>query len=252
MKKQKLNKWGLPVDGSLQPHNPDGLTADVITEGGKYRAWSLAEFKQASLGDGGVVKGMQQFRRGAWVNAMYGSGFEGSDLNHTYRVPVNTPFPKAERHFNDPNKMVTPVVQPNLTTGPCPTCGHGYEGIVLSDTQMDLTTGEIIENPTPEQSSSAQSDTPRTDASLVYGGVPPSPWMPIQEVRKLERELTAALWQRDEARRLLGEVKETLELIHSDGDGNEVFPPNPQNGNSTSEEWESLTSTLKQITEYLK
>lgn len=265
----------------LHPHNPDGLTADVITEGGLYRGVTADE-KRIRRDNGGEL---QRWNGAFWEKYGYGDMEEClvSRCTSTYRVPVSTPFPNALPP-GGLEKMLDEAASPSLkfkrgdrvtkVSGGC------WTGLVVGNYSTKLTPeGYAVESenepgsvqiypekalrlaPTPEQSSAVQSGTP-----LVYTICPHcnrENEVPLDGLGysncsncgkridcwlRLSSELTAALSQRDEARRLLGEAKEVLsDLSRYVSAG--AYPDGPC---LKDEDLDAVNSTLKQITEYLK
>lgn len=76
-----LTEFGLKP--GMQPHNPDNLPADKITEGGKYRAVMACE-----LHEGDTRREYWDYKDSKWKQ-----GWTGVDATNTWRVPINTPFP---------------------------------------------------------------------------------------------------------------------------------------------------------------
>lgn len=201
-----LTEFGLKP--GMVPHNPAGLPADVITEGGKYRAWSQMEFLNASPGDKGVVKGMQQWNGKSWTKPRY-CGYEGSGYDSTYRVPINTPFPKATDTCAVCKMPLHPVIGSHCHFENCPHERPNTEELLTDHKSVD--SPAIPNNPSrvdpessPERSEAAyrafhkrkDSETPRTDeelrvkkAKIRYGNI----WVEDKFARQLERELNAAL-----------------------------------------------------------
>lgn len=77
-----LTEFGLKP--GMVPRNPDNLTADQITEGGKYRAWSEDEYKFATSSFKGHL---QKLIAGEWTQGACGDSASG-----TYRVPIDAPY----------------------------------------------------------------------------------------------------------------------------------------------------------------
>lgn len=327
-----LTEFGLKP--RMEIYNPDGLSDEQITEGGKYRAMTT--------GDSCLTPGVEVWvaKTSEWIIATP-INQEAEHASLTYRVPVNTPFPKQEhtpeslKWLLEGDRVEPTVEQPSLSPDSfqqdleekldalpageleqmleqssatpnsvqqeidpplnCPhevlrgyilsmkdgervremgksaltglegTIYHNAEGVTCimwdrepgDEGQMgtSFTGGARRINPTPEQSSPVQSDTPRTDENAyagpyiaVQGDVQSYEHVDADFARQLERELTSALSQRDEARRLLGEAKEVLsDLSRYVSAG--AYPDGPC---LKDEDLNDVKSTLKQITEYLK
>lgn len=84
-----LTPFGLP--SHLVPHNPAGLSAEQITEGGKWRCGTANDFMQT-----GVFEYWKNENTG-WVAGAFGGRY-ALHLNpdFTYRLPADTPFPDWE------------------------------------------------------------------------------------------------------------------------------------------------------------
>lgn len=86
-----LTPFGLP--SHLSPHNPFGLTAERITEEGKYRAWSEMERDARINQDFGTVPKVYIWHsEGGWKKD---ATCHGNSPCETYRVPVDFPWPDA-------------------------------------------------------------------------------------------------------------------------------------------------------------
>lgn len=210
-----LTEFLLPPD--LPLHNPAGLTADQITEGGKYRAVTKDEMT-AKLYD----ETTEVFSIGEWKPSR-----KYRVITHTYRVPVNTPFPKAT-HIVEPPEIVHPVVKPNLTTEThrIVSAYRDAEGWILYGADQEpievwpkhwtervtkqflLSQGIEVEGekPATEDSSVAQSDTPRTDKLRAQG----IEWIPVGRLERTEQELACAINERDI---LAAKLKSHIELL---------------------------------------
>lgn len=222
-----LTDYGLKP--GMKPHNPDDLTADVITEGGKYRAM-LSNERRIRRNKGGYL---QRWNGGYWEEYGYGDMGECSvgKCSSTYRVPVNTPFPKTD-HIVELTEMVLPTTeQPSATQSDTPLvftlCPHCNKEVKVPLDHHGYSTFFNCSN-----------CGKRIDC-----------WL------RLSIELTAALSQRDEARRLLGEAKSLLrELDNAVVDASWAL--NKHNGyepiiNKIRSTRMKSQETLKQITEYL-
>lgn len=95
--------------------------------------------------------------------------------------------------------------------------GGGYE-IRLAPITTPLP--PVKESLTP-QPATGQSKTPRTDEQMesVHMFDPGETVVPSDFARTLETELNAALAERDEARRLLGEARRVMQGIYDDTEG---------------------------------
>ena len=135
-----LTEYGLP--SHLPPHNPAGLTPEQITEGGKYRCISRSE------ADGRFTDRGEYWHPEAmiWMDGKAdGPWHWNTDAN--IRVPADTPFPDWE----EISKAATEESSGVQTCAPCPMCGAGSHGIVLSNAEIDLETGEILDEATVKE-----------------------------------------------------------------------------------------------------
>lgn len=269
-----LTEYGLKP--GMVPPNPDGLTADQITEGGKYRAVANGEVIDSSVTLEVWVSRQKWIPQRNSVMVVY--NFPG-----TCRVPVNTPFPKSPDSFQQelgekldalPAGELEEMLEQSSATP-----SHGIvsayrdsEGWVMYGADQEpievwpehwteRVTKEFLlsqgievdgEKRTPEQSSPVQSSTPRTDGILNMLKIT---WKTdtgyehfvcAKEAAKigiedLETELTAALRERDEARVILCEARNALYgFIHPGEEKGDYIHAITQGEN-----------TLKQITNHL-
>jgi len=89
MKKIKLNEWNLPA--GMKPCNPHGLSAEEITEGGEYRAVTEGDWDEETF----ILPAFAQVYLSK--SKSWSSGTSYNSHFHevlTFRVPINTPYPK--------------------------------------------------------------------------------------------------------------------------------------------------------------
>lgn len=201
-----LTEFGLKP--GMVPHNPDGLPADQITEGGKYRAWSEEERNHAHA-HGVRIQEMERHRRGAWEKSILG-GFWGDEIGWTYRVPVNTPFPKPSR--TEPpaeQSSVTQQAGQSLTprTDAIKPTGPWHEFKVEDYEKLARTLETELTAALAEKQDFLDTLIAIYDKlGIKEGDVPGGEKVSVTVLR----HVTAALAQRDEANRLLGEATEAL------------------------------------------
>lgn len=153
--------FGLP--SHLEPRNPAGLSAEQITEGGKYRAWSLAEQERALKGFGAAVDDLQMWLDGKW----HANSFSGTHPNRTYRLPADTPFPDWSEMSKAKIESEIPPPPINRCPSTFPHPGHDYcPGVPFSKAVVKES---LTAQASTEESSGVQpapGETPETDALL--------------------------------------------------------------------------------------
>lgn len=182
-----LNEWNLPH--GTEPHNPDGLTPEQITEGGQYRAVTLEELSSP------LPPEAQYFRNGKWKWKSFRIAY---GLETTYRVPITTPLPAVKESLT-PQPATGQSQTPRTDAAEAAYAGWKQKlGTFKSVTDKS----QAVLNPQLDGFDFAR--TLETELRDVLSDT--TYYIRKEAIERLETELTAALTQRDEAR-------ETLDLM---------------------------------------
>jgi hypothetical protein len=185
-----LNEWNLPH--GTEPHNPDGLTPEQITEGGMWRATAEGEY---------LPKGSQVWNPyEGWINTGFvGHYAGGSALRRlAFRVPITTPLPAVKESLTPQpatGQSKTPRTDATVTGNSYP-CSDEYEDLAIFartlETELNAAMAERQDFLDTLTAIYAKLD-------IKDGDVPGT-----EKVSDtVQRYVTAALAERDEARRLL-------------------------------------------------
>ena len=127
-----LTLFGLP--SHLPPANPANLSAEQITEDGKYRAVTA---KDSCNQPHEIWNPYRKF----WINGYeVPCDFEGQ--NHTHRVPASTPFPDWEEMSKEPGDQIA-------TNATQPVEGEQKDGVTKSEPDTFVAHGKAWTQHTP-------------------------------------------------------------------------------------------------------